>query len=87
MTNAYHFKRKGYPIVFLSMHPVCRKFVSQYTSYLPIFIPFHSVINRKQHEKYLYNQSSQYGKKPEYLLAKAHAQLSIDEEKFHAVIL
>ena len=38
------------------------KSISQYTSYSLIFNPLHSTINRKQHEKHLYNQSSHYRK-------------------------
>ena len=33
-----------------------------HTSYLLIFSPLHSFINREQYEKHLYNQSSQYRK-------------------------
>ena len=36
------------------------KLDSQYTLYSLIFFLLHSVINREQHEKYLYNQSSHY---------------------------
>jgi len=38
------------------------KFVSQYASCSLIFNPLRSVINREQHEKHLYNQTSYYGK-------------------------
>ena len=36
--------------------------ISQYASYSLIFSPLHSIINREQHKKYLYNQSSHSGK-------------------------
>ena len=50
--------------LFLGAHLILisGKPVSQYASYSLIFSPLHSVINREQHEKYLYNQSSHSGK-------------------------
>ena len=46
--------------------------VSQYSSFSLIFSPLCSVINREQHEKYLYNQSSHYGKYRMFVI-KVHA--------------
>ena len=36
--------------------------VNQYALYSPIFSQLHSIINGEQHEKYLYNKFSHYGK-------------------------
>ena len=41
---------------------ISEKSVSQYTSYSLILSPLHSIINREQHEKHLYNKSSHYEK-------------------------
>ena len=38
------------------------KSVGQYVLYSLIFSPLRSIINGEQHKKYLYNQSSHYGK-------------------------
>ena len=48
------------------------KSVSQYASYSLIFSPLRSVINREQHKKHLYNQSSYYGKYGIYDHHSAH---------------
>ena len=46
---------------------------SQYALYSLIFSPLRSVINREQHEKYPYNQSSHNRKYTECSIVKAHA--------------
>jgi len=53
------------PQLFLGTRPITysgKSAVSQYASYSLIFSPLRSVINRGQHEKHLYNQSSHYWK-------------------------
>jgi len=40
--------------------------ISQYASYSVMFCPFHSNISKEQHEKYLCNPSSHYGKYGDY---------------------
>jgi len=40
--------------------------ISQYTLYSAMFCPLHSNIGKEQHEKYLCNPSSHYGKYKEY---------------------
>ena len=41
---------------------IIRKMFNQCDSYMPIFSPLHSDINREQHEKHFYHQSSHYKK-------------------------
>ena len=46
--------------------------ISQYALYSLIFSPSRSIINRKQHEKYPYNQSSHNTKYTECSIVEAH---------------
>ena len=49
------------------------KLFSQYALYSLIFSPLRSIINREQHKKYPYNQSSHNRKYMECLIVKACA--------------
>ena len=63
------------------MHTICSKFISENSSASILcshlfFCPLHSIINGEQHEKHLYNQSSQYINTKDLLIRRCY-QLSI----------
>jgi len=79
MTNPYHLKIKENHHDSFLVHAqlLVRKSDSQHASYLLIFNPLNSVIDREQHEKHLYKQSSHYRKREMFNCQSTH-QLLID---------
>ena len=71
--------------------------INQYASYSAMFCPLHCNIGKEQHEKYLYNPSSHYGKYGEYNILVKHvphisireshnASISVMSNSFHNIV-